>query len=138
MRKVSVGILTLAGAAVLLISFLSANLGYTGSYDIGPAKIGEIAEWRPEVATAMRAIRGTSAAYAAAFAALFLSVVLGPYRRGEVWAWWSLFGSLALLVAIVAARIPVLGTQAGVGPALTLAGLATLGLLFDVGRLKGK
>ena len=28
MRKVSVGILTLAGAAVLLISFLSANLGY--------------------------------------------------------------------------------------------------------------
>ena len=138
MRTVSVGILTLAGAAVLLISFLSANLGYTGSYDIGPAKIGEIAQWRAEVAVAMRAIRGTSAAYAAAFAALFLSIVLGPYRRGEVWAWWSLFGSLALLVAIVAARIPVLGTQAGVGPALTLAGLATLGLLFDVGRLKGK
>jgi hypothetical protein len=92
LRKVSVGILTLAGAAVLLISFLSANLGYTGSYDIGPAKIGEIAQWRAEVAVAMRAIRGTSAAYAAAFAALFLSIVLGPYRRGEVWAWWRSSG----------------------------------------------
>jgi hypothetical protein len=41
-------------------------------------------------------------------------------------------------VAIVAVRIPVLGTQAGVGPALMLAGLATLGLLLDASRLKGK
>ena len=77
-------------------------------------------------------------AVAGAFAVLFLSIVLGPYRRGEVWAWWSLAGSLALLVAIVAARVPVLGTQLGVGSALILAGLAGFGLLLDASRLKGR
>lgn len=46
------------------------------------------------VATALLGIRGTSAAYGAAFGVLFLAVVLGPYRRGDAWAWKAL-GSVA-------------------------------------------
>jgi len=51
---------------------------------------------------------------------LFLAVVLGPYRRGDVTTWWGILASAIVLGVVVAVRVPVLGTQAGAGTALAV------------------
>jgi hypothetical protein len=89
------------------------------------------------VATALRGIRGTSAAYAAAFGVLFLAVVLGPYRRGDAWAWKALLVAGLTQFVLVLLRIPLLGTRLGVSAAVTQVSLLVVGLLLGVGRLKG-
>jgi len=90
------------------------------------------------VLTALRGIRGTSAAFGAAFAVMFLGTVLGPYRRGDVRAWWTILAATLAMALIVLARVPTLGVAVGQGgtqPAFTLGGLILLALLLDVGRL---
>ena len=82
-------------------------------------------------------IRGTSAAYGAAYGVLFLAIVLGPYRRGDAWAWMALLVAGLTQLVLVLLRIPILGTQLGVAPAATQVVLLVVGLLLDVGRLKG-
>jgi hypothetical protein len=137
MKTASWVLLTVVGVAIVLVSLLSARLAYvTGDYNIGPAKVAEVAGDRPAVASALRGMRGTAAAYAAAYGVLFLSIVLGPYRRGEVWCWWALLWGALALEAFTLARIPLLGTQLGVGPASVQLALVVVGLLLDVGRLK--
>jgi hypothetical protein len=141
MKKTSWILLTVAGALTLLVSFLSANLGYRGDYPIGGTPVGEVASGRPGIESALRGIRGTSAAYAAGFSALFLATVLGPYRRGERSAWWALFLGTLAVVLVVLARVPLLGTplgSGGSGPALVLGGVVLLGLLLDVSRLSAR
>ena len=88
------------------------------------------------LATALRGIRGTSAAYGAAYGILFLAVVLGPYRRGDAWAWWALLVAGLVQFVLVLLRVPALGTQLGVSPALTEGSLLVVGLLLGAGRLK--
>lgn len=137
LRKISWILLTLAGALTLLVSVISANLAYGGSdYPIGEVPVAEVAQGRAGLEAALRGVRGTAAAYAGAFAVLFLTVVLGPYRRGETWSWWALLGAVLALVAFTTARVPLLGIRAGVGAALVLGGVVLAGLLLDVGRLK--
>ena len=139
LRTTSWVLLTVAGSLVLLISLVSASLGYTGDYPIGGTPIAEVAAGREPIATALRGIRGTSAAYAAGFAVLFLAIATGPYRRGETWSWWALFAATALLVLVAVARVPLLGIPlggGGSGQALVLGGVVLLGLLLDVGRLR--
>ena len=141
MRTASWVLLTIAGSLVLLISFVSANLAYRGDYPIGPVPVAEVAAGREAVLTALRGIRGTSAAYAAGFAVLFLATVLGPYRRGDARAWWTLFAGILAIVVVVLARTPFLGVplgQGGTGPVLVLGGIILLGLLLDVGRLRSR
>ncbi len=137
LRTASTVLLAIAGSLVLLVSLLSANLAYRGQYQIGgKTDVNDIAPDRPEVEVALRAIRGTSAAYAAGFAALFLLIALGPYRRGEVWAWWALlWGTLAVLLLILV-RVPFLGVWLGAPPAFVLTGVVVLGLLLDAKRLR--
>ena len=131
--------LSIVGGLSLLVSFLSAYLGYLGPFDIGGMPVAEVASGRPGILTALRAIRGTSAAFGAGFAVLFLAIVIGPYRRGETRAWWTLlFATLAIAVVILL-RMPTLGIafgQGGTGTAITLGGLILFGLLLDVGRLR--
>ena len=91
----------------------------------------------PASLTALRGIRGTSASYAVAYGVLFLAIVLGPYRRGDVWAWKALLIAGLTQSVIVLLRIPILGTQLGASPAMTQPVLLVVGLLLDVGRLKG-
>lgn len=136
MRKVSVGILAFVGVAVLLISLASTNLAYRGDYDIGGVKVADVAQGRAQVLSALRGIRGTSAAYAGAFAVLWLGIVFGPYKKGESWAWWTLAAAVLFLAAIVLLRIPLIGERLGVGSALVVTGLSVLGLLLDAGRLR--
>jgi len=138
LRTASWVLLTIAGSLVLLVSLISANLGYRGDFLIGGSPVAEVAAGHEPILTALRGIRGTSAAYAAAFAVLFLAIATGPYRRGDTWAWWALLAATAMLVLVALARVPLLGIplgQGGSGPALTLGGVVLLGLLLDLGRL---
>ena len=137
LRTASTVVLGLAGALVLLASLISTNLAYRGTYPIGgTTDVKEVAPDRPEIETALRAIRGTSAAYAAGFAVLFLAVVLGPYRRGDVWAWWTLLAGVLAILLIVLGRVPFLGVWLGAPAAFILTGVVALGLLLDVKRLR--
>jgi len=79
--------------------------------------------------------RGTAAAWAAGFATLFLFVVVGPYRRGDVASWWGILVAVLVLLGIAALRVPLLGTGLGAGAPLVLAIVVVLALLLDVRRL---
>jgi hypothetical protein len=137
LRTVSWVLLAVVGALTLLVSFTSANLAYSGMYAVGGVNIDDVAQGREAVLTGLRGVRGTSAAWAAAWATLFLVVVLGPYRRGDVATWWGILASVLVMSAVVALRVVLLDTQAGTGPALVLLLLVLLALLVDVKRLVG-
>jgi hypothetical protein len=141
LRIVSWVVLALVGALVVVGSLGSLSLAYSGGQDVlipDGTTLSDLAEWNPEVAKALQGRRGTAAAFATAFATLFLFVVLVPYRRGEVWSWWALLAAVVVLACLTALRIPALGIQGGVGPAVTLLVAVVVGLLLDVGRLISK
>jgi hypothetical protein len=138
LRTVSWVMLAVVGALVLVGSAVSAGLAYSERpYPIGPASLDEVAAGRAAVATALRGIRGTAAAFAAAYGTLLLCVVLGPYRRGETWCWWAILSGAVVLFAFAAARQPFLGTTLGIATPSIHLGLVLLGLVLDGGRLKG-
>lgn len=140
MKKASWILLTVAAVAVTAASLISAVHAYRTSdnYGIGDSRVSKVAAGDAGVATALRGIRGTSAAYGAAYGVLFLAIVLGPYRRGDVWAWQALLAAGLTQFVLVLLRIPILGTQLGVTPAVTEVSLLVVGLLLDVGRLKSR
>jgi len=138
MKKASWILLALLGAAITLFSLISAVHAYwtDDDYRVGPLKVSQVVPTDHRVETALRAIRGTSAAFATAYGVLFLAVVLGPYRRGDVWAWKALLIAQVTQSALVFLRIPILGTQLGVSAAVTPIVVVVAALLLDVGRLK--
>ncbi len=142
LRTTSWILLTVLGALVLLGSVVSAGIAYGRTeYPVGTTPLTDVAAGREGVATALRAIRGTSAAYAASYAVLFLFIVTGPYRRGEVWAWWALLVGALAMGLIGVARVPFLGVpmgQLGSGPAFIQMAVVVVALLLDVKRLKAK
>ena len=141
LRTASWVLLAVLGVITLLISFASTYLAYAGDYPIGGTAVAEVAAGRPEILTALRGIRGTSAAYGAGFAVLFLATVIGPYRRGDKAAWWALLAAAVVVVLISAARVPLLGIpfgSGGSGPAATQGAVILFALLLDVGRLRGR
>jgi hypothetical protein len=124
------------GALVLTASLISSWIAYrTESDQIAGKKLSELSGGNAEVLTALKARRGTAAAYTGGFATLFLSIVVGPYRRGSTWAWWALLEGALVAAILSAARIPTLGTMAGAIPAGILLGAVIVGLLLDMGRL---
>lgn len=138
MKKASWILLTVLGVAITLISLVSAVHAYRtdDNYGIGASSVSKVAGGDAGVATALRGIRGTSAAYGAGFGVLFLAVVLGPYRRGDVWAWKALLVAGLTQCVLVLLRIPLLGTQLGASAAVTTIVVLVVGLLLDVERLK--
>jgi hypothetical protein len=135
LRTVSWVLLAMVGVVALLFSFISANLAYNGMFPVGGVEIDEIAQGREGVLLGLRGVRGTAAAWAAAWAVLFLVVVFGPYRRGDVATWWGILASVIVMAAVVALRVVLLGMQAGTGTALVLLLVVLLALLVDVRRL---
>ena len=139
LRTTSWILLTLIGGLTLLGSGASVYVAYVADADqdqIGPMSLAELAEGRDEVEVALRARRGTAAAFAAGYALLFLTIVLVPYRKGEVWAWWAVLIGVVATSGIILLRVAALGTQLGLGAATIPLGLGVLALLLDAGRLK--
>jgi hypothetical protein len=136
LRTASWIMLTLLGSFVLLVSFVSTYIAYNGNYGIGGTAVGAVAAGREEVLLGLRGIRGTSGAFGAGYAVLFLSIVLGPYRRGETWAWWSLLAALVLPCILIVLRVPLLGAHLGVSAGLQQCGIGVAALLLDVSRLR--
>ncbi len=134
LRTVSWVLLVIVGALVFLAALASASLAYRGDFDLGGVSITEIASGREAVLLGLRGARGTAAAWAAAWATLFLLVVLGPYRRGDRATWWGILISALVLAAIATGRLSA-GTQAGIGPPLVLLAVVLIALLLDVRRL---
>ena len=125
MKNASWIILTLTGGLTLLGSLVSLGIAYSSAEDqIGPATLAELSVGKPDVAIAVRARRATAAAYGAGFATLFLAITLGPYRRGEVWAWWALLAGILVVSGLILLRVPMLGIQLGTAAAVTGAGTA--------------
>jgi hypothetical protein len=136
MKTVSWVLLALVGTLMLLGGLASASVAYRSAQErIAGVELHELAAGREEVVTALRARRGTAAAYAAGFATLFLFVVLGPYRRGEIWSWWAVLVATLVLALLSAARIPFLGTAQGAAPTGIALGVVIVALMLDVGRL---
>ena len=135
LRVVSWVLLAIIGVLVLLVSGLSAQAAYWGDFPVGGKAIADIAAGDDDVLLGLRGSRGTAAAWGAAWAVLFLTVVLGPYRRGDVSSWWGILASAIVLGVVVALRVPVLGLQAGTGTPLVLLLLIILALLVDVKRI---
>jgi hypothetical protein len=135
LRTVSWVILVLVGVLVLVFSLVSANLAYRGSFGVGGVAIEEIAGGRDAVLLGMRGVRGTAAAWGAAWAVLFLAVVVGPYRRGDVATWWGILVSVIVLGAVAGARILFTSLQAGTGTPLVLLVIVLVALLLDIRRL---
>jgi len=138
LRTASWVLLTIVSGLTLLVSLISSYLAYRGNYPIGGLPVTEVAGGREGILIALRGIRGTSAAFGAAFAVLLLGTVLGSYRRGDARAWWTILLATLAMALIVLARVPLLGValgQGGTPAAFTLGGLILLGLLLDVRRL---
>lgn len=144
MRTASWVLLAFVGVATLFFSLLSAERAY-GTYNdnFGGASMSELAAGRPDVDTALRSRRATAAAYSAGFATLFLLIAIGPYRRGEVWAWWALLAGILMVAVVILLRMPLLhtgfGGSSGGGAnngALVQLGLSGLGLALGAGRLR--
>jgi hypothetical protein len=141
MTKASWILLTLVGVITLLGSLGSLYTAYapgtSARDDLGRGtSVQDVEAWRPEVAKAIKARRGTAAAFAAAYAVLFLSVVLGPYRRGDAWSWWALLAGAVTLGLLIALRIPALGTRVGAGTGIVQLAVVLVALLLDVRRVR--
>jgi hypothetical protein len=139
MRTVSWLVLALVAFLILLGSVSSLLFAYFGdpADDVitGTVSLQSLGQG-PEVVQALRGRRGTAAAFGLAFAVLMLIVVVVPYRRGEVWAWWALLICNAFLAAGLILRIPTLHiTQGATTSVISL--LAVVALLLDVARLSG-
>jgi acetamidase/formamidase/creatinine amidohydrolase/Fe(II)-dependent formamide hydrolase-like protein len=138
MKKASWIVLAVAGALTLLASLASLSNAYFGGAErIGGRTIEQLANGSPEVMTALRARRATAAAYAAGFATFLLLIALGPYRRGDAWAWWAILIGTLTEALLVFARIPFLGTRAGTAAALVQLVVVGIGLALDAGRVRG-
>ena len=137
LRKASWVMLVVIGALSLAFSVLSLINAYGRSYRIGSVPIAAVAAGRPDVETALRGIRGTAAAYSAAYAVLLIGIAAGPYKRGDTGSWWGILASAVVLFACAAARQPLLGTTLGIAAPATALGLIVLALILDGGRLKG-
>ncbi len=132
MKRASWIILVVAGGLTLLASLASlSNAYFSGAERIGGVTIGELASGRPEVITALRARRATAAAYAAGFAVLLLAIVLGPYRRGDRWAWWAILAGALTFALLAMARVAFLGTRSGASTALVFLVVVGIGLALD-------
>ncbi len=136
LRTASWVLLALVGGLVLLGSLASAGLAYRGDFPIAGVSITDVASGREAVLLGLRGARGTAAAWGAAWAVLFLAVVIGPYRRGDVATWWGILASAIVLAAVAGARV-IAGAQAGVGAPLVLLVIVLIALLLDVKRLAG-
>ena len=138
MKKASWILITVTGVALTVLSLVSAVHAYwtEDDYAIGGMRVSRIAAGDTGLEIALRGVRGTSAAYGAGFGVFVIAIAVGPYRRGDAWAWKALFVAGLAQFVLVALRVPALGTQLGLSAALLQGIPLAVGLLLDAGRLK--
>jgi hypothetical protein len=137
MKTASWILLAVAGALTIIGGLVSLSVAFRSPEDqIGPVSLAELAAGRPDLEVALRARRATAAAYATGFGTLLLAITLGPYRRGDAWAWWTLFLGTLVVVALTLLRVPFLGTRLGAATALIQLVVVGLGLALGAGRLR--
>ena len=141
MKTVSWVLLAVVGALTVLGSLGSLGVAYFGNpaneFLARGVTVTDVGDWRLDALTATRARRGTAAAYALGYGVLFLTLVLVPYRRGEVWAWWAILGASVIVFIAYALRMFTIGTSQGVGiPGALQLGVIAVALLLDAGRLR--
>ena len=138
MKTVSWILLTIAMVLVMLGGFASVLIAYyapdSNDQIIESATLAEIGV-SEEVATALRGRRATAGAYALAFGFVLLMVVIGPYRKGEVWAWWAILLPAFVLALILLLRIPALGLYQGATTGLYFFAVVAIALALDSRRL---
>jgi hypothetical protein len=140
MRTTSWVLLLLVGILVVLGGIGSAVIAYlaSGETDMITESISlNDMNVSQEASTALRGRRGTAAAYALGFAVLMLWVIVGPYRKGEIWSWWAILCSTTVLAAVIMLRIPSLNSSRGAMTGLLLLIVVVVALLLDVRRLMG-
>lgn len=138
MQKASWILLTVVAMLVLLTGVGSLSLAYLGEAEaglVGSTNYAELAAGREDVETALRGQRGTAASLALGYGVLLLCTIVGPYRRGRVWAWWAILLSSVTFTAAVCLRVVFLGTNLGVNTAVIGFVLVLVGLLLDFRRL---
>ena len=129
--------LTLFGALTFLGALNAARFAYSrGEDQFGTVSMTELTDGDESLANLLHSRRATSAAFAAAYAVLFLLVVLIPYRRGEVWSWWAILATTVVCSGLILLRLPFLGVMPGASVGYIQLGVVTFALLLDVGRLK--
>jgi hypothetical protein len=140
MKTVSWVLLAIVAGLILLGSLGSLALAYFGnpaSDNLAPGlTVKAVGDWRPDALTATRARRGTAAAYALGYGLLMMLIVLVPYRRGEVWAWWAILAGALVVFVAYALRMFSLGTNQGVGAGALQLGVIAVALLLDAKRLR--
>ncbi len=138
LRLLSWILLALVGGLTLFGSLASVGVAYFSEDDpMGNVmRLSELAGERADVATMLRARRGTAAAFGAGYGLLFLVIALVPYRRGDVWAWWAILAGTIVVSGIILLRNPVLGTNLGLGAANIPLAVCVVALLLDVSRIK--
>ncbi len=119
---------TILSVQSLRIAYMSSQDNITREYTLEQVR----AMGGDEAVKAIRGRRATAATWALGYALLGLAVVLGPYRRGERWAWWALLLSLGLPQLLSLLRVPVLATTQGGGTPSVLLALTLLALLAGV------
>jgi hypothetical protein len=132
-------LLALVGGLTFLAALASVSVAYFQADDPmgGVMPLSELAADNPALATMLRARRGTAAAYGAGYGLLFLVITLIPYRRGDVWAWWTLLLGTLVTAGIILLRTPLLGTNLGLGAATIPLAVCVIALGLDASRLKG-
>ena len=137
MKKASWIVLALAAVLTLLGSLASLSNAYFDGQDaLGGVALEKLADGNPEVMRAVRARRATAAAYGAGFAVLLLAITLGPYRRGDPWAWYAILAGTLTETLLTFARVPLIGTKAGASTALIQLVVIGIGLALGAGRLR--
>ncbi|GMR22945.1 MAG: hypothetical protein BMS9Abin37_1330 [Acidobacteriota bacterium] len=133
-------LLALVAGLTLFASLASVGVAYFAEEDPMGNVIqrSELAGDRADVATMLRARRGTAAAYGTGYGLLFLIIALVPYRRGDVWAWWAILLGTIVPCSIILLRKPLLGTNLGLVAATIPLGVSVVALLLDVSRVKIK
>ena len=136
LRIISWVLLTLLCAMTLLFSVGSAGVGYSNADDqFGDVTLTDLTDGDEQLKKIIHGRRITAASFAAAYATLLLLVVLIPYRRGEVWAWWAILIATLVLSVMIWLRVPTLGITLGASTGYTQLVVVIVALLLDVKRL---
>jgi hypothetical protein len=105
-------IIALGGLESLYVAYASVDNPVAG------VSLSRLAEVHPDIPLMLRARRATAASLAFSLGILLVWIAFVPFRRAEKWAWWALGISFVLGSLLMLLRIPVLGTQSGIGQAI--------------------